>query len=293
MRYQRLPLSSVLASLSTIAACGSALPRGTGPSATVEALAPQVLPAGAYWYTYSACDDACRVPKVATILRFTTPEVARPAVALLEGKLPPGYPVILHQDQLTIAAKPGLDVIVVLGFHVDAAKADAYLVDLGALAGKATIEPILDGFPPADKPDATGVHLVSRIDRGTYGANLPAYHRADVVGPDGQAIDPARIGKAPSACRVRLGDFFIVERADVLWYRWAPVRCDGQVAYIPWRSSLLGGATVLPGPDGPRLRQVTNVACDAAGFTTWKYTLKGRAAVIADDPAPVCDNPAP
>jgi hypothetical protein len=290
MNVARISLAFVLL---TAAGCGSAPPRGTGPSAAVDALATQVLPAGAYWYQFSTCDDACRVPKAATIQRFASVDLARPVVHALEGKLPPGYPIVLHQDQLTIAPTAGLEVVVVYGLHVDAAKADAYVGDLGALGKDATVVPIVDGFPIVDKPDAKGVHLISRVDRGSVGTNLPAYDRKHVVDGDGHPVDPARIGGAPTACRVRLGDFFLVSRDDVLPYRWAPVRCEGEIAYIPWRQSLLGGATVLPGDGGPRLRQVTNVACDTAAFTTWKYTLKGRTDVISDDPPPACSNPAP
>ena len=60
------------------------------------------------------------------------------------------------------------------------------------------------------------------------------------------------------------------------YYRWAPVRCGAQRAYVRWTDTLLSTAIVPRSGGGYRLVQVVEVSCDVASFEEWRYGPAGK-----------------
>ena len=254
--------------------------------------------AGLYWLPYSTCYD-CTAP--VALAAYVTPSEreARAITHALAGKLALGLPYVVHTEELGLARRPAI--AVVLGSFSSRAGADAARVAAPVLGGRRPI--VLD--IPSENGDGDGggayvesPHHVTVVDRG--GA-VPAYSPKDVqaaeAAVDGGSFDTidamhdaARRAIAPRhpLCTLQPGDLFVVRDADVKWYDFAPVRCGGRLAYVAWTSSLLGHAVIVRDASGSaRLSQVVGAECDRPIIRDWPYDDHGR----HDDP-PSPDAPA-
>lgn len=253
--------------------------------------------AGLYWVPYTTCDD-CEAP--AALVAYVTPDetTARSILHALDGTLALGLPYAIHTDDLATA---GSAIAIVTGSYSVTAAATAALAHLAPIAGVAPA--VIDlGSLPRDQIAAESHHVVV-IDRGSA---VPAWSTADVEaifagsddadGADGSDDEPSTHGSfhvhlmrslrtRRPACMVQPGDLFVAGPDDhVQWYDLAPVRCNGQVAYVEWTSTLLGHAVIVrdDSRDGVRatLSQVVGAECDMPFIESWVYDRNGRHAEL-------------
>jgi hypothetical protein len=143
-----------------------------------------------------------------------------------------------------------------------------------------------DPYPTAEAP-----RHVTVIDRGAPVAawSKAAVERAEAAADEAElpteearkAFVTAHLG-AP-ACTLKPGDLFVVEEAELRYYEFAPVRCGRELSYVPWTSSLLGHAVVVPDGDGFRLYQVVGAECDSPIIESWPYGPDGRRKKLETD----------
>lgn len=238
--------------------------------------------AGIYWIPYATCDECAR-PAALVAYLFDDVGPARAAVRALEGRLRLGLPYVVHTEPLM--AGPGRIAVVVgaFGTMADASAAAAGSEPIGGAV--ATLIPI-DEYWPSEEP-----HQVTAIDRGgpvaawsaddLRAADEAAGARLEAEDLEARADDPfeRELAKRTPACTVQPGDLFVVEEAQFDWYRFAPVWCGATLAYVPWTSTLLGHAVVLPdGRGGHVLRQIVGAECDSPIIREWRYDEHGRRA---------------
>lgn len=239
--------------------------------------ADELLPAGLYWVGYDTC-DGCPRPNAATAAIVENEAAARAALAQLPPGLPLGYPLVVHTDELGLADRSVRGIALVLGLHRSPAQGVQWLRILNEHVPEARV--FLLG---AGESWVGGVgRTIARI---AAGAPVPAYERAAVAELENQQSDEIEpevlAARLQPLCTVEPGEIFLAQVDDLEWYRWAPVRCGDQPAYVTWRATLLGWATVIPTDDGYRLRQVTHVECDQPDIEEWPYdgeTGRGRVA---------------
>lgn len=244
--------------------------------------------AGMYWLPYSTCDE-CERPKALVAYVVKTPAAAQQIKKALDGKLALGLPYVVHTDQLGLTPS-GIAVVLGSFSSLDAAKAAAAKAPkVGGAIAKAT-ELVLDQYGmPVGKGETP--RSVTEVDRG---APVQAWSAADIKqvetaaafseDPEAQATIESgyrwmlrELAKKKPACTVRPGDIFLAENKDVKVYEFAPVRCGGKLAYIPWTSSLLGYAVIVNAGGGKfRLRQLVGAQCDSPIIEEWTYDQKGR-----------------
>ena len=246
------------------------------PCAALDGL---LLPAGLHFrqHTFNTCTkpSRCAAPKAAVLVgvartaagaerRTAQAEQVRPA-------LPPGYPLVVHTDELGLDDATLDGVAVVAGLFLTAADAHRWK---GACA---TLHPTARVLPLATSGEAltrlpTGMlrrHYVTRISAGPP---VPAYAEQDLE----QLHPVAGAPRVAPMCTLKPGRLFIFNTRHVRWYKWAPVRCGNRKAYVRWTSSLLA-STVMRRPHGKTLlRQVTRVVCEHPQLSTWRYDNTGR-----------------
>jgi hypothetical protein len=255
--------------------CGAEPVRSTPPEQPAV-VAPDVepLPAGLYWTGYKTC-EACQRPAAMTAAVAKTLDHARDLARRAAGKLPVGYPFVVHTDQLASSASDGIAVI--FGLHASDADADRWLAhqqQLGLASAKYAISD--------DPPTVESRQIVTQVIEG---AAVAAYRPVDVEVAERAAYEaqqwpsPEEVGAGlEPACTLEAGSIFVAEEVELEWYRWAPVRCGEGRGLIPWRHSRLGNAVVIRRGDGHVLRQVTAVDCDSPSFQEWAYSRGGKAA---------------
>ncbi len=238
-----------------------------------------ILPAGLYFrHGYLAPRAAGAPPARFAVLHgvFATPAAAEQAVAAIPG-LAPGYPMVVHTDELGLTDPSVQGVAVVAGLYADPAAAAQAATGPGL-----SVAPLLDadaahrraiGLGDAADPTAPRLQAVRLRPGGS-----PAYARAaieaaeeahfnyaDVPGPDPLASPPEPL------CHLDGGRVFLATGADHALdpYRWAAVDCDGQPAYVPRERTLLGTLFLPLATGGARVVQVARVECDTASFRHW------------------------
>ena len=228
------------------------------------------------------CDD-CTTPQA--IAAYVTPDehVARTIRGSLDGKLALGLPFVIHTDELGLAPRGIAVVIGAFSTPDGAAHAAAASPEIAGLHAQSF------AIDPKAEPAETPRH-VTVVDRG---GPVRAWSKADVDAakaaldatsdPDAHATLAAmhawvlrRLATRPAACTVLPGDLFVVEDGELDWYELAPVRCEGQLAYIDWTQSLLGHAVIVREHGAQKLTQIVGAECDSPILKTWRYDADGR-----------------
>jgi hypothetical protein len=264
-----------------LAACWSH-PPADAPVVEHQTQTPSILAAGVYWVPYSTYDaDA---PKA--LVAYVTPSeaTAKKIVKALDDKLPFGFPYVIYTDEINAETPRGIAV-------VTAAYATTDVMPGVRIAGVTPRVLALgtDPYPTAENP-----RHVTVIDRG---APVRAWSKRAVESAE-QDADAAELPTEDArkrfvhehlgvpACTVKPGDLFVVEESELKYYEFAPVRCNGQLAYVPWTSSLLGHAVIVPEPRGGwRLYQVVGAECDSPIIESWAYGPNGRKPALETDEA--------
>lgn len=244
------------------------------PAANREAPANDVggglLPAGLYWVGYDTCDD-CPRPTAATVVVADDEKAARQVVARVPAGLPLGYPLVVHVDELGLVDRSIRGIAVVLGLHETPERGVEWLAAVQPHVPEARLLRLGES-----RSWEGGQGLV--VSRIAAGPPVNAYDRAAVEQLENQQreeIAPEVLAEQLSPlCAIDAGELFVVGIDDLQWYRWAPVRCGDRAAYVPWRATLLGWATVIPVDGGYRLRQVTHVECDQPDIEEWPYSAE-------------------
>lgn len=292
------------AAIALAALAGCPAPPVTG-SGGAEAGAPAggpalgVLPAGLYfrngYLRYATAREWPDPTCAAALGPFADEAAAGEALRRAEpAAAGPGYPLVLHTDELRLADRDADGVVIVLGLYADAEEARA-LVAASGLA-EARVLPLMDyesslSVESRTAPDGTDrFGPARRVVRIAPGPAVPAYSRpaieelrarreTDVAGP---AVAPA--------CHLPAGSWFVVSD-DELWEvgrEWAPVRCGDQPAFVPWTSTLLETLVEPLDGGGWRMVQVGDVSCDVPCFCEWPVREDGSRAVEGNDPASGC-----
>ena len=97
-------------------------------------------------------------------------------------------------------------------------------------------------------------------------ANVKGDDRAPWPEPDSEPI-----------CTLERGHVFVAD-SDILgslFYRWAPVKCDEQPAFVRWVDTRLS-STVVSKEGKAQLLQVCGADCDAPVVYAWNYGPEGR-----------------
>ncbi len=226
-------------------------------------------------------------------------EAQKTIEALAFPPLPPGYPMALHSDELGLLDETKVGVVVVLGFFAEKAAADAWRT--GHPIPDARVEALADLETAFDREmalegdfgeDMSGpLRLVFQI---VPGDPVPAYPRGAVdaaedahfnwATEDSRGPDPLVQAPTEPLCIVQPGDLFLVRYREAIYtyYRWAPVHCGEEPAYVPWIMTTKN-SVVVPQEDGTyRMIQVGEVQCDVACFCEWTLDDSGARILEGD-----------
>ncbi len=266
-------------------------PAAAPPAAAKQAEPPPLRPeatAGLYWEPYVTCYD-CDRPDAVVAYVVSDAREARAIVAALDGKLAFGLPYVVHTDDLGITPR---GIAVVIGNFGDRAAATAAAATAPVIARHHAVVHGLTENDELGTPHDPPSH-VTVVDRG---APVPAWSKRDVdraTAAMNDSEDPAahetlvaehawvarELAKRTPLCVVKPGDMFVVQESELRYYAFAPVRCGGRLAYIPWTKSLLGHAVIVPDRErgtGYQLIQVVGAECDSPVEGTWRYDEAGR-----------------
>lgn len=260
------------------------------PAAT-SAAQPGLRPestAGLYWIPYTTCPDGdCAQP--AALVAYVTPDerTARRIKAALDGTLAFGLPWVIHTDQLddggSRLAVTRSGIAIVIGTFATRDAAASVAAKARRITGERATVIDIAAATTADSLGETA-HSVTVVDRGRP---VPAWSAREIAAiyekldnGDYQGDREAELarelhGHTP-LCMVNPGELFLFRVKDLKWYELAPVRCRNEPAYIPWTSSLLGHAVIVPDKHGYRLYQVVGAACDSPDIRDWRYDEQGR-----------------
>ncbi len=245
---------------------------------------------------FSTCDE-CEEPTALAVHLTRSPAVARRIMRALDGKLGLGLPYAIHTDQLGVEPR---QIAVVTGNFSTRAAAEARAASTTKLARHAAT--VID-LGAGDREVRDEPRHVIVIDRG---ARVPAWRPADVdavvdamdtTGPDELKLSYVAkqkwildaLAKRTPACLVDPGMVYVAEDHEVAWQVVAPVRCGGKLAYVDWRSTLLGNAVIVPEGSGHVLTQIIGMECYSPVYERWRYDREGRHPLEAepDDDQPV------
>ncbi|MBN1769800.1 MAG: hypothetical protein JXB32_00955 [Deltaproteobacteria bacterium] len=282
-------------------------PAGTdaGGGATAEATtspggpAAGLLPAGLYfrngYLRYATARDWPDPTCAAALGPFADEAAADEALGrAAPATAGPGYPLVLHTEELRLADRDAYGVVIVLGLYADAAAAEGHVAASG-LAG-ARVLPLMDfesslaveDWVAPDGSERFGP--VKRVVRLAPGPAVPAYSRPAIDELDARREADADEAPVAPACTLEAGDWFVVGY-DELWEvarEWAPVRCGDEPAFVPWTTTLLEALVEPLTGGGWRMMQVGGVECDVACFCEWPVLEDGSRVVEGDDPASGC-----
>lgn len=274
-----------------LVACGAAdrapaEPAQVAPVAAVAADPPApssgrfsaFLPAGVYWQGYRTCPGCVQdVQMVAA--RAKSAEQARELAARVSNLgLPLGYPLIEHGAQIQIAEDLQEDILVIVGILATEAEARALVASL------ADTELELQVIPAPQDGAGQGVGQLVTLMPGP--GTVPAYRRDDVNDKRSGSFelyftgDPkaarAKLAAVEPVCQIDRDQVFEVSRKKIDWYRWVPVRCGQELAFVDWRETRTM-ATFFTDPNGKRrLRQVVLVECDVPTILEWPVNERGH-----------------
>jgi hypothetical protein len=236
-------------------------------------------PAGLYWEAYRTCRTCPQKVWLLAAKVETTADAAAVVEGAAELQLPLGYPLVVHGGQIQLPEMHQESLLVIYGI-VDT---DGHAHALQGELKKRGVETTVIKAPYQDA--GHGRQLVVRLQPGP--GKVPAYRKEDLQVPGygslmelywtdeaGKKTARERLAKATPACMVDRGAIFLPPRREIEWYRWVPVDCDGELAFVDWRetrvmSTYFSGAT-------RRLRQVVLVECDSPTIYEWKLDARGR-----------------
>lgn len=218
-----------------------------------------VLPAGVYWHPYSPCDlrrapKHCIDPSHAVIDGTYDVEAARERLPTLSREgLAPGYPLVVHTDELGISeGHPG--VVLVWGLFASEAAARRWQGD--------------------HRPDAK---LVA-VDVRDKGDDAREQQHVVVRIRPGRGVPAMRGGKP--GCKLREHDFFVEKSVTMEDLRIEggdfELRCpDGKPASVRRQDTLFEATYGTTDTGTPALWQLDMVECDAGIFKRWKLDARG------------------
>lgn len=254
----------------------------TGTAArTPTPVAP--LPAGTYFRGYDTCGGCTTPTHVVLAAIVQTPQAAHDVIAALPTKsLSPGYPLVVHTDEIGLV-DPQRGIAIVVGLFGDAEAADAWAAELGV---RTTVLPLL----AADQwsPRASGNTRVVRVAVPTANAyERRAVERIEAELQDRQwnTLEEAdralreRVLALVPACTLALGSLQLWTSNDdhrIPWYQWAPVHCADREAYVAWRDTWLDSSIVQASPGVHEVVQVTGAECDSPILRGWSWTAQGK-----------------
>jgi len=262
----------------------------TGLADTLVAV-PQteVLPAGIYFrgHVYSTCLD-CDDPGAAVVLDvYGDPPAAERAVREVPPeRLPFGYPLVVHTDELGLEESPRAGIAVVLGLFRKLEQAQDWLSRNPDAFPQAQARALADTDAAFERwlqlPQRRVVQLqagepvpaLSEDDARVWTDYLEcAEHSADLTScPPLPRPDPQPMCELPAGAISVLRE----EEIDGFYYHFVPVSCGEQRAYVAWRNTVFG-ATVIPQQDGTyRIVQTVGAECDAPEYEEWSYDARGR-----------------
>lgn len=302
----RLGVTIAAVVVSACAGVGPAPAASPGPGGSVGDfsgvdLSGPLLPAGD-WYSghnYATCWD-CPAPAAVVVLDVygDAASAERAVAAVPAGAVPPGYPMVLHTDELALAQPPHDGLVVVLGQFETLDQARAWRERTSTAFPQATVMPLLQGDEAWNAWDRGSGRRVVRIQSGEP---APAFSPADAeafsasVGcRDYGGDEPCPpFPEAHPLCALPPGAIFVTTDEEIggLYYQWLPVRCGGEPAFVAWRFTLFA-ATVLPRDGGGWfLRQTVGAECDVPTFEEWTYDEHGRHPPETPPPAPQMEIP--
>jgi hypothetical protein len=194
--------------------------------------------------------------------------------------------MVVHTDELGIVDERVDGIVVVMALFSEATPADRWLAS--AQIDEASVRPLVD--------EETAMHRAMRVEPAgprrfavrirPQRTAVPAYRRETIDEMEEAhrnwetepGVDP--LSRRPDAvvCYRPPGSIDIATYRE-LWrhaYRWAPVRCDGAEAYVPWSETLLH-TVFLPGREGAvRVIQIAGVECDVASFRETEVNAEGE-----------------
>ncbi len=265
-------------------------PEAAARAAEAATAAPAgVLPAGLYFRDHvykSICED-CAAPTAAAVAGvYGDAAAAQAAVARVAAmRLAPGYPLVLHSDDLGFTSAKVRGVAVILGLFRTTAEARGWLTSANPPGGSRVLA-LLDADAAfarldAQRGDTAGIETprIVRIDAGPPAPawsrrELDAWHDAENSGepPDPYAAEPA--------CTIAPGTIFLLDREEMWRYdpEHLPVTCPGGEPALVRKDRTLLDAAIIARPDGTaELHQVMSVTCDHPDIQTWTYhPTRGR-----------------
>ena len=256
------------AKISALDAWYSDVPLPSTKTAVVTALADDkgVLPAGVSWNgdTYPVCEteptpQRCLRPRAAVVTGvFDEAEAGKQLAAVDRDGLAPGYPLVVHTDELELesADRRGVAIVLALFARPDAAEAWAKSRTSTEVL-PIVAQPVTDG----------GRKRVARLRPGT----VPA-HAKDELGQIDHGVDPGE-----KVCELPGGSLAVFEDTEGVVYASIPVTCpDGTKAFVRWWDTMVF-TTVGDDPSGkPRAWQLVGAECDEPRFAHWRWANGAR-----------------
>lgn len=288
-------MRSILLPLALIAsACASAPPdartsdvEGRGPDAPVR-MSKDVLPAGLYFrdgYLGAAASSHQRPAYAVLAGIYPSPELAAPMIAQLRQRadLAPGYPMVVHTDELGLEAPDeGVAVVVAMLAGEQAAQSWVEGNDRKGWPIKALLT-AEEARERASHHDARRVVVRVSPDAPALGHDPALITAAEEAMWEGAGADPLEV-RPPTRCIIPPDALFVVAQEDLYRgdYRWVSVTCeDGQPAAVAAQETLLH-TLFLPGPQGAYERvQVSGVACDSPSFRRVAVSATGEVREVA------------
>ena len=240
------------------------------------------LPAGDYFRPWYSTCPWCPRPNVAVVAGiFDSDAEAAAVVARIPAGLPFGYPLVLHSAELGLADRTRAGVVVVVGLFGDVASARSWRDARGAAFPPTSLQALMS-------EEAFSQSLAAKLNPGTPpksvvriapGAPVPAFTERELV-KLGEGVAWRRSHAKPShpVCLVPPGAIFTVGEADFQFtYRWAPVRCGAELAYVAWEKTMHKSTVVPAANETFHLVQVTDIASeDEPVYSEWLFDADGR-----------------
>lgn len=238
------------------------------------------LPAGLYgqWPYESAVCEYCEAPRHALLWAVhADPEAARADVENLTQKdldLQPGYPLVVHTDELGITPDGYDGIAVVLGLFATRDDAEASRDDLGLGAQRLSVIDV----PGLDEMrDFRGEHDIKRVARVHRDATAWRVTDVERLMQDKPGIayapSPKLLTIEPADCEVSTGRLIVTPQFVDKWgYRFVETTCDDEPVVIRVADTLLRAVVIYELSEKQWVsKQVLGVECDqpVVGQRAW------------------------
>lgn len=241
------------------------------------------MPAGTYFRGYDTC-GGCNTPTHVLLAALVdTPAAAESVVAALpETSRRPGYPMVLHTDELGLADERS-GIAIVVGLFDDAEAANAWAVHDG---GRATVVPLLDDDKWWSVPHGSArVVRVAVPMAKAYDRRAVDRLETELQDREWRTLEEAHTGlrervlALDPVCTLAQGSIQLWTPNDAEptpWYQWVPVRCGDVLAYVAWRDTWLDSSVVTTEGDVYEVVQVAGAECDSPVLRRWSFTSAGK-----------------